>query len=123
MNIEKIRLICLKKKGAWEDLPFGDDPLVMKIGTKMFALLSLGKNQISLKCDPLLSIEYRNDYAAIIPGYHLNKKHWNTILLDSEISDELMIKMINMSYELVFNSLTKKNRNAIKFVDLLWNYP
>ena len=114
MNIEEIRLICLEKTGSWEDLPFGDDPLVMKIGAKIFALLSLGKNQISLKCEPLLAIEYRNNYSGIIPGYHLNKKHWNTIELDAKISDEFMTNMINMSYELVFNSLSKKIKREIE---------
>jgi len=113
MNLDEIRIICLKQKGAWEDLPFGDDPLVIKVGTKMFALLSLESNRISLKCEPLLAIEYRNKYKNIKPGYHLNKKHWNTIELDMNLANGFINEMIEMSYRLVFRSLNRKLQEEI----------
>ncbi|MCX7920630.1 MAG: MmcQ/YjbR family DNA-binding protein [Clostridia bacterium] len=106
---------CLSKKGATEDYPFGPDVLVIKVSSKMFALISMKANKlnISLKCDPFLADNLRQQYASVTPGYHLNKKHWNTIVVDGSISEQELYWMIDHSYELVLNSLTKIEREAI----------
>lgn len=105
------------KKGATEDYPFGPDPLVMKVGGKMFALISKsGEKQISsisLKCDPVIAENLREQHAAIQPGYHLNKKHWNSVILDGSLTISDVQDMIDHSYELVYNSLSKAMRVSI----------
>lgn len=102
MNIELLREYCLKLKGATECLPFGDDTLVFKVNGKIFALANLdGEPTINLKCVPSLAIELRERYSSVIPGYHMNKKHWNTILLDGSIPDKEVYKWIEDSYQLV----------------------
>jgi len=115
MNHQAIIEYCLSKKGASEDHPFGPDPLVIKVSSKMFALLSdtNGTMNISLKCDPYLAESLRQQYLAIAPGYHLNKSHWNTITLDGSISDEELKDMIDHSYELVFKGLKKAERESL----------
>jgi len=108
---------CLSKKGASPDYPFGPEPLVCKVGGKMFALISVdGKNDqvyISLKCDPVIAVNLREQHASVQPGYHLNKKHWNTVVVDGSLSSEDLRQMIDHSYDLVFRSLTKAAREAI----------
>jgi predicted DNA-binding protein (MmcQ/YjbR family) len=117
MNIEEVRYYCLQKRGVIEDFPFGDSTPVMKVGSKIFALLSLDESpSVNLKCDPSRAIELREVYPAIIPGYHMNKKHWNTVMLDGSLSKELMRSMIDQSYELVFISLPEKLRKEINQV-------
>lgn len=114
MNIEEVRNYCLQKRGVLEDFPFGDSNPVMKVGGKMFALLSLEEPpSVNLKCDPARAIELREVHPAIIPGYHMNKKHWNTVMLDGSLSKELMRSMIDHSYELIFNSLPRGIREEI----------
>lgn len=115
MNFKTLSSYCLSKKGAIEDYPFGDDVLVIKIASKMFALISERNDQlnISLKCDPFLAENLRQQYPAITPGYHLNKSHWNTILIDSSIPESELNKMIDHSYELVFKRLKKLEKDAI----------
>ncbi|WP_277137739.1 MmcQ/YjbR family DNA-binding protein [Aneurinibacillus aneurinilyticus] len=115
MQYEEIRAYCLDKQGAMETFPFGDGVAVMKIGNKMFALLSHrdGISHISLKCEPDVSEVLREQYAAIKPGYHLNKRHWNTVELDETIPAEEIIGMVDRSYNLVFKSLKKAEREAI----------
>ncbi|WP_454190729.1 MmcQ/YjbR family DNA-binding protein [Paenibacillus sp. Marseille-Q7038] len=109
-----IKAYCLSKKGATEDYPFGPVPLVVKIGGKMFALISLNEKQeatdISLKCDPVIAENLREQHEEVVPGYHLNKKHWNTISLGGSLSLEDVTSMIDHSYELVLKSLTKKQQ-------------
>lgn len=110
MDIEETREYCLGKPGVLECLPFDETTLVFKVGNKMFALLNLdGRNSINLKCNPERAIELREEHSGIIPGYHMNKQHWNTIFLDS-LSSNLIKELINHSYELVVNSLPKKIR-------------
>lgn len=114
MNVEEVRGYCLSKKGAIEGFPFDDTTLVVKVGDKIFALLSLeGESSINLKCDPLRAIELREIYPSIIPGYHMNKKHWNTVMLDGSLPNDLILSMLDHSYELVFNSLPEKLRKEI----------
>jgi predicted DNA-binding protein (MmcQ/YjbR family) len=115
MDIKRLTSYCLTKKGAWEDYPFGEEVLVIKVATKMFALISENSNQvfISLKCDPIRAEMLRQQYPAVKPGYHLNKSHWNTILIDGSISDDEIYKMIDHSYELVYKGLKKSEKEAI----------
>lgn len=111
MNVEEIREYCLSKAFVEESLPFDEDTLVIKVKNKMFILISLGDDlSINLKCDPEKAIELREHYPAVIPGYHMNKKHWNTVNMDGSIYDELIKQWIDDSYELIWNSLPKKHR-------------
>jgi predicted DNA-binding protein (MmcQ/YjbR family) len=118
MNLEDFYDYCLAKKGVTEHFPFDDDTLVFKVGLKMFALSSLiqwerGQSAVNLKCDPERAQELRADYDDIQPGYHSNKKHWNTISINQSVTDFLVKELIDHSYELVFNSLTKKTQAEI----------
>ena len=102
MDIEKLREYCISKKGVTESFPFGDDTLVFKAGGKIFALVNLnGDLSINLKCDPLLAIELRERYSSVTPGYHMNKKHWNTVLLDGSVPDKEVFLWIDHSFNLV----------------------
>ena len=103
MNIETISEYCLKKKGAIEDFPFDEETLVFKVGGKMFALIPLEKIplQINLKCDPEKAIALREQYPSVTPGYHMNKKYWNTIRLDGSVPDRLIREWVLDSYRLV----------------------
>ncbi len=111
MNVEEVRQICIAKKGATEGFPFDEMTLVLKVGGKMFALLNLDKNpSVNLKCDPERAINLRERYDAILPGYHMNKQHWNTVMLDGSVPKNLLIEMIDHSYDLVFRSLSRSVR-------------
>jgi predicted DNA-binding protein (MmcQ/YjbR family) len=102
MNIETLRNYCISKKNVTESFPFGDDTLVFKVNGKIFALANLnGDLTVNLKCDPPLAIELRERYASVIPGYHMNKKHWNTINLDGTVPDKEVFSWIDHSYTLV----------------------
>lgn len=102
MNIEILRDYCLKKPGVTEGFPFGEDTLVFKVNGKIFALANLnGELSINLKCDPSLALELREKYSSVIPGYHMNKKHWNTVLIDGTIPDKEIFSWIDHSYNLV----------------------
>ena len=102
MNLEIIRTYCLSKNGAEEDFPFDEETLVFKVGGKMFALIPLEKIplQINLKCDPEKAIELREEYEDVQPGWHMSKKHWNTISLDGSVPDKEIFSWIDHSYEL-----------------------
>jgi predicted DNA-binding protein (MmcQ/YjbR family) len=118
MNIEQLYEFCLSKKGVTETFPFDNDTLVFKVGGKMFALTSLenwekGTPAINLKCDPEWSLKLRSEYEGIQAGYHMSKKHWNTVAINQDIPDKKLIELINHSYELVFASLTKSTREAL----------
>lgn len=108
MDLESIREYCLTKEGASESFPFGEDTLVFKTGGKVFALLSLdGDRQINLKCDPDLAMSLREQYDFVIPGYHMNKVHWNTIKLDGRVRQEQLKEWIDHSYELIAGQKAK----------------
>lgn len=114
MNIEEFYAYCLEKKGVSEHFPFDEQTLVFKVGTKIFALTDVTSfRSINLKCNPEKAIELREEYAAVQPGYHMNKKHWNTIILFSDLDDQLIKELIDHSYNLVLNSLPKKMRDEI----------
>lgn len=116
MELESLRSFLLQKPGVVEERPFGPQALVFKVMGKMFALVAWQEDpiDISLKCDPFYAEELREQYAAIRPGYHLNKLHWNTIALDGSISEEIISGMINESYVLVVKKLTKKERAKLE---------
>jgi predicted DNA-binding protein (MmcQ/YjbR family) len=102
MNIESIREFCISKKGATEGFPFGEDTLVFKAGGKIFALVNLdGELSINLKCDPEFALELRERYVSVTPGYHMNKKHWNTVILDGSIPDKEIYSWIDHSFALI----------------------
>jgi predicted DNA-binding protein (MmcQ/YjbR family) len=106
----------LSKPGAEETTPFGPDVLVYKVGGKMFALTVPDEfpSRINLKCDPERSVELREEHAAITPGYHMNKRHWNTVALDNSLSSKLVKELIDHSYELVVASLPKAERAKLR---------
>ena len=102
MDIETLREYCISKKGATEGFPFGEDTLVFKADGKIFALVNLnGDLSINLKCNPAFAIELRERYDAVNPGYHMNKKHWNTINLDGSVPDKEIFSWVDHSYDLI----------------------
>lgn len=116
MNIEAYREFCLAKPGTTEETPFGPDTLVFKVMGKMYALTGIDTFEfINLKCDPEYSNELREQFdGAITPGYHMNKKWWNSVWTDGRVSDKLIFELINHSYDLVVSSLTKKLKEELK---------
>lgn len=109
MNIEDFRTFCISKPWVTEEFPFDEKTLVFKVGGKLFALTNIDLfESVNLKCNPEKSIEYREQFSAIIPGWHMNKKHWNTVLIDNSLPDSFIYELINHSYELVFNNLPAK---------------
>jgi predicted DNA-binding protein (MmcQ/YjbR family) len=115
LNIESFRNYCIQKKGVTEELPFGPDTLVFKVMGKMFALTNLELfTSINLKCNPEEAIRLRELYTSILPGYHMSKKHWNTILMDGSVNDKLVMKLIDDSYQLVVSGLTKREKAALQ---------
>lgn len=115
MKIEELEKSLLKKQGSYIDYPFGDIYMVLKVSNKVFAIVAIEENplRINLKCNPEDAIAYREIYESVVPGYHMNKKHWNTVILDGSIPKEILKDMINDSYDLVFNKLTKKDKEKI----------
>ena len=115
MDLAKFREYCLSKPDATEGTPFGPDVLVFKVGGKIFALASLDEvpAKANLKSDPDLALELRDRYEQVTAGYHMNKKHWNTVEIESGIPDIELRKMIDHSYELVVKSLPRKAREKL----------
>ena len=115
MNIEDIQAYCRSKKGVTEEFPFDNDTLVFKVKNKMFLLVGLENHPISInvKCDPEIAIELRENSRFVNPGYHMNKKHWNTIILDNSLSNEFLKEQISNSYDLVVKSLSKKLKEEL----------
>jgi len=111
MNIEQIREHCLKKKGVTGEFPFNEETLVFKVAGKIFLLASLDSIplQINLKCDPEKAVELREEYECVQPGYHMNKNHWNTIIIDGSVSTRKIIQWIDDSYDLVVAGLKKSD--------------
>ncbi len=111
MDIESFRQYCLSFADVTEEFPFGPETLVYKVKGKLFALTDVDFfESINLKCDPDMALELRERYPAVQPGYHMNKKHWNTILIDNSIADRLIREWITNSYNLVRASLPKSQR-------------
>jgi predicted DNA-binding protein (MmcQ/YjbR family) len=111
MNIELFREYCLSKKATTESFPFDQDTLVFKVAGKMFTLISLSEpDNVNLKCDPENAIFLREHYDCVKPGYHMNKKHWNTVYFDGTVNDALILNWVDDSYNLVVNALPNKIR-------------
>ena len=118
MNIESIREYCISKPGVAESFPFGEDTLVFKVGGKIFLLTSLNNpTSFNAKCNPEKAVLLREQHSEIIPGYHMNKKHWNTISYNQNLSETLLKELIDHSYELVFASLPKTIQSHIPVSD------
>ena len=114
MDIESFREFCMAKKGVTEEFPFDNQTLVFKVMGKLFALTDVDLfTSVNLKCDPERAVELREKYEGIIPGYHMSKKHWNTVLMDGTIPDTLTKELIDHSYELVVNGLPKKLKEGL----------
>jgi predicted DNA-binding protein (MmcQ/YjbR family) len=114
MNMEELREYCLQKPGAKESFPFGEETLVFKVGGKVFLIASLTEgNQFNVKCDPERAIELRERYEEVQPGYHMNKRHWNTVRMDGALKAKEIREMIDHSYEIIVAGLPKKVREKL----------
>ena len=118
MTLETLRDYCLSKKGTSEDLPFDEDTLCLRVGGKIFALTSFSSapTTVNLKNDPEKNVQLRDEYDCVTPGFHMNKKHWNTVILDGTAPDNAVREWIDDSYQLVFNSLSMKLRDEIQLL-------
>jgi predicted DNA-binding protein (MmcQ/YjbR family) len=115
MDASDLRTWCLQQPGATEDFPFGPAHSVFRVAGKMFALSALDRTplEVSVKCEPELAVGLRESYPAIRPGYHLNKRHWNTITLDGGLPDQLVRDLIEDSYDLVVSALPRRTREQL----------
>jgi predicted DNA-binding protein (MmcQ/YjbR family) len=113
MNIEEIREYCLAKPNVTEGFPFGETVLVFKVNNKMFCLLALDEHphSFNVKCNPEIIEDIRAEFESVLPGYHMNKKHWNTVLVDGKIGKKQLQKFIDWSYDLVEKKPNKKVKN------------
>lgn len=112
MYIDEFRDYCMAKKGVTEHTPFGPETLVMKVMDKIFALTGIDNFEfINLKCDPERAAELREQYEGIKPGWHMNKTHWNSVMVDGSVSDQMIRELIDHSYELIVESLPRKLKN------------
>lgn len=116
MNIEDYHTYCMAKAGVTEGFPFDKKTLVFKVMGKMFALTDVDDfSFVNLKCDPERAVELRETNAGILPGYHMNKSNWNSVMTDGSVNDKLFIDLIDHSYELVVAGLPKKDREFLSF--------
>lgn len=118
MDVETLRNYCLQKLHVTEGFPFDESTLVFKVANKVFAITGLDRlpHAVNLKCNPDYAIELREKFMAVQPGYHMNKKHWNTIELESDMSVDELKSLIDHSYDLVVSSLTKKLQKELGFI-------
>ncbi len=115
MNIEEFRDYCVKKKGVTEHFPFDQNTLVFKVMGKMFALADVETfDFINLKSEPEKAVELREKYQGIKPGYHMSKIHWNSVYVNTDVSDRLLLELVDDSYKLVVSSLTKKLKEELE---------
>lgn len=115
MDFEIIRNHCLSKPGTSEDFPFDEDTLVIRVAGKIFILMSFNSaDRVNLKCDPEKAIELREKYSGVKPGYHMNKKHWNTLFINEDVPPNEILELVDHSYQLVYDKLTKKEKASIK---------
>ncbi len=115
MDIESFRDYCLKKKGVEEAFPFDEVTLVFKVMGKIFAATGLDNTElkVNLKCDPERAIELREQYEEVQPGWHMNKKHWNTVKFDGDLEEALLLELIDHSYDLVVQKLSRKDKECL----------
>lgn len=115
MFLEELRTYCLAKPGVTEHFPFDNRTLVFKVMNKMFALCDVEDfESVNLKCDPERAIDLRERYDAVKPGYHMNKQHWNTVSINSDVPDNMLFELTDHSYDLIVASLPKKVRNELE---------
>lgn len=116
MDLSVLYEYCLAKKQVTEGFPFGEDVLVLRVAGKMFALIALEEHplRVNLKCDPERAVELRDQYDVILPGYHMNKKHWNTVVLDGTLSDVFVFELIDHSYESMVATLPVAVRKELE---------
>lgn len=115
MFLEELRTYCLAKPGVSEHFPFDNRTLVFKVMNKMFALCDVEDfDSVNLKCDPERAIDLRERYDAVKPGYHMNKQHWNTVSINSDVPDNMLFELTDHSYDLIVASLPKKVRNELE---------
>lgn len=115
MNIEELRLYCINKPAVTEGFPFDESTLVFKVMDKMFALISVDNyRSVNLKCDPERAIELRESYIGINPGFHMSKKHWNTVTIESDVDRNMLMELIDHSYDLVVSGLPKYKQKELK---------
>jgi predicted DNA-binding protein (MmcQ/YjbR family) len=119
VDAEELQRLCLSFPGSVETFPFGPETSVFKVADKVFAISRLGQAplEISLKCEPALAERLREGYPAIRPGYHLNKRHWNTVVLDGSIPDQTLADMVEDSYDLIVSALPRARRAALGWRD------
>jgi predicted DNA-binding protein (MmcQ/YjbR family) len=117
MTAAELRDYCLSLPGTQEEFPFGPETSAFKVAGKIFALSRLSGDplRISLKCDPALAEELRKAHTAVVPGYHLNKRHWNTVTIDGSLSDEIITNMVEDSYDLVVSKLPRPQQQALRW--------
>lgn len=115
MNIEELREYCISKPGVTESFPFDEVTLVFKVMDKMFALTGLNEElRVNLKCDPEKAIELRQQYSCVLPGYHMSKKHWNTVVIDGSVPRQQLHDWIDDSYNIIVAGLTKKKQEELR---------
>lgn len=121
MTLNEIKSYCLSKNGVKINFPFDETTLTFTVGEKIFLLTDIGAKELrlNLKCNPELSLFLRDEFKGIIPGYHMNKKHWNTVYLNSDVPGEKIYELIDHSYILVFNGLTKKQKEFLNLFNPL----
>lgn len=119
MNVEEFRLYCLQKTGTEECFPFDEETLVFKVMGKMYALTGLNNEEFkaNLKCDPARAETLREEYHDIQPGWHMSKKHWNTVRFEGDLEEKILLELIDHSYDLVVSKLTKKLQAELKSLD------
>lgn len=111
MNITFFREYCLSKPGTSEDTPFDANTLCFKVGDKILAIFDIELfESVNLKCDPERVVELREEFTGIVPGYHMNKKHWNTVSFDGSVPDKMILELVGHSYDLIFKSLPKNKK-------------
>ncbi|HEX3616572.1 MAG TPA: MmcQ/YjbR family DNA-binding protein [Solirubrobacteraceae bacterium] len=115
MNAAELRDCCLSLLGTEEQFPFGPDTSVFKVGGKIFAISRLAEYplRVSVKCEPTLAAELRKAHPAVIPGYHLNKRHWNTVTIDGSLPDEMIADMVEDSYDLIVSNLPRAQQHRL----------
>jgi predicted DNA-binding protein (MmcQ/YjbR family) len=116
MNIEELRTYCMHKPGVTEEFPFGESTIVFKVAGKIFALADLQSSPVSfnLKCDPELAVQLRDTYSCVTPGYHMNKKHWNTVIADATVPRRMLEEWVDNSYRLVVSGLSKNQKSVLQ---------
>ena len=115
MDLDQFRKYCLNKKAVTEETPFGEDTLVYKVAGKIFAITGFEiPLRVNLKCDPERVIELREEYEEVLPGYHMNKTHWNTVVSKGRLSDKMLKELIDHSYDLIVSGLSKAQKEKLK---------